>query len=381
MSSVWGKVPSTGGTCKNTLIEWRNEGGESHYIVVPKHNQDHGVVNWLFRKPLFSQNGICSAWSRNVLSPAPSSHLFPLAAGLYKTKLGPNEKNVHQTMPSLLLFFEIHSCEQSSRRDFWSKPFIIHHASSRPLPTIKAAFFTSLSSFIEEPNTAQCLHGSVREAWSVSVFCAPLSCSPFAFTGVWCLCARNSVHKHFLKPSQTMPANNLFWKNPMLSRGHYQLKLKYDLLYVKPCTKIQIDFEKRRTRNSHPNTFRQIHTNPTNPTCQKDPKCQNLPVPNIPNQWYQFTEISISQHVLVVISHLDTALCQVFAAHLSVGLWISMCQSCRADLMFSQLHCEGSGISEPARCQESQPGARWGGHNDPPCLPKTKRGGWCMLML
>jgi hypothetical protein len=38
------------------------------------------------------------------------------------------------------------------------------HNTSRPLPTIEVAFFTSLSSFIEEPNTAQCLHGSVREA-------------------------------------------------------------------------------------------------------------------------------------------------------------------------------------------------------------------------
>jgi hypothetical protein len=93
-----------------------------------------------------------------------------------------------------------------------------------------------------------------------------------------------------------------------------------------------------------------------------------------PNQRYQFTEINMSQHVSIAISNLDTALCQVFAAHLSVGLWISMCQSCPADLMFSQLHCEGSGISEPARCQESQPEACGGGHNDPQCLPKTKRG-------
>ena len=270
------------------------------------------MVNWLFRKPSFSQNGICSAWSSNIMSPAPSSHLFPLAAGLYKTKLEPNEKNVCQIMPNyakLILIF--------LNTFFWTiqpSGLLIEtfHNTSCPLPTIEVAFFTSLSSFIEEPNTAQCLHGSAREAWPVSVFCAPLSCSPFTFTGVWCLCAKNSVHKRFLKPSQTMPANNLFWTNPMLSHGHYQLKLKYDLLYVKSCAKIQIDFEKRRARNSRPDTFRQIlqiHTNPNSPKGSKMPKVGQFQT--FPNQRYQFTEIDMSQHVSTCLNmsqHVSTCL-------------------------------------------------------------------------
>ena len=191
----------------------------------------------------------------------------PISSWALQDKIGAQWEKCLPNYAKLILFF--------LNTFFWTiqpsgllieKPFIIHHALCQLLRLLSLQ--VSVPSLKSRTQHSACTALSGKH--DPYQFCAPLSCSPFAFTGVWCLCAKNSVHKRFLKPSQTMPANNLFWTNPMLSHGHYQLKLKYDLLYVKSCAKIQVDFEKRRARNSHPDTFRQILQIPTR---QKDPKC------------------------------------------------------------------------------------------------------------
>lgn len=235
----WGNVlglgqSSIGGTCKKkTLIQCRNESGESHYISCCSQI----IQIWLRSlsgQLTFPKTIIFPEWDLFCLvqqyhESSPKFPPVPISSWALQDKIGAQWEKCLPNYAKLILIF--------LNTFFWTiqpSGLLIEtfHNTSCPLPTIEVAFFTSLSSFIEEPNTAQRLHGSAQEAWPVSVFCAPLSCSPFTFTGVWCLCAKNSVHKRFLKPSQTMPANNLFWTNPMLSHGHYQLKLKYDLLYM-----------------------------------------------------------------------------------------------------------------------------------------------------
>ena len=223
-----------------------------HYLVVPEGT----VVNWLFPKNMVFREWDLFCLSNNILSPAPSSHLFLLAAGIYKTKLGPNEKNLHQAVPSNAK----HIFRSTFSPDTWSKHITIHRALCQLLKLRSVQVSVPSLKSRTQHNACMDLSGKqdpyqflctpflqpLRIHW-----CVMFACEKHLWVSACINLARPCQQTTFCERTRCFPTS-----------GHYQLWLKYNFAVCKTLyTTIQVDLETRRARNCHPNTLQQILKN------------------------------------------------------------------------------------------------------------------------